>query len=143
MVKMSAESALDLTIMSSYLQDTTVRVGDMAWLPSQRRFALIGNRFMWEEKGATRHRCRAGLHIDHVISAQTRGFSPRNKDHILDLLTVHATEQDDKVTIRIAFAGGADVHLEAEIIEVHLDDKGEPWETPHIPEHGPEDGEET
>ena len=135
MVKMSAASALDLTVMSSYLQDATVRVGDMAWIPSQRRFGLVCNRFMWEETGATRHRCRSGLHIDHVIMARTRGFAPRNKDHMLELLTIHASEHDDKTTIRIAFAGGADVHLDAEVVEVHMDDIGEPWNTPHVPDH--------
>ena len=135
MVKMSAENDVDLTIMSSYLQDATVKVGDMAWLPGRRRFALMCNRFMWEEGGSTRHRCRAGLHFEQVTSAKTRGIPQRVKDHVLDLLTVHATEQDHKVIIRLAFAGGADVNLEAEILEVHLDDVGEPWETELVPEH--------
>ena len=37
----------DLEVVSSHLQDAVVRVGEMAYLPSQERFAAILNRFNW------------------------------------------------------------------------------------------------
>ena len=51
-------AALDpegLAILSAHLQDADIRVGDMAYLPEQRRFALAGARFDWY--AATRGGC--------------------------------------------------------------------------------------
>jgi hypothetical protein len=38
----------DLAIVSAHLQDAVVRVGDIAYLPKERRFALLARRFDWE-----------------------------------------------------------------------------------------------
>lgn len=138
MVKLRAESPEDVTAMSAYLQDATVCVGDIAWLPKQRRFALVCNRFMWEADGQNPQRIRVGLHFENVLSSHSRNIPARPKDHVLELLTVHATQQDDRATIRLIFAGDADVHLEAEIIEAEMEDIGDPWETPNTPSHAVE-----
>ena len=135
MVKLSAESSVDLIVMSSYLQDATVKVEDVAWLPKRRRFVVMCNRFMWESGGVTRYRCRTGLHFENVLSAKTRGLSQRAKDQVLDLLTMHATEHEETLIVRLTFAGGTDIRLEVEALEVHMEDVGEPWETPNVPEH--------
>src|SRR5690242_15493382 len=37
----------DLEVMSCNLQDAVVRVADVAYLPGQRRFAFLANRFDW------------------------------------------------------------------------------------------------
>lgn len=138
MVKLRAESPEDLTAMSVCLQDATVCVGDIAWLPKQRRFALVCNRFMWETDGQNPQRIRAGLHFENVLSSHSKNIPARPKDYVLELLTVHATRQGDRVTIRLIFAGDADVHLEAEIIDAEMEDIGEPWETSNVPNHADE-----
>ena len=53
-LKLLALDEEDLIVVSSHLQDAVMRVGDMAYLPSQQRFAAIVNRFDWEQanKGA-------------------------------------------------------------------------------------------
>lgn len=135
MIKLRAESPEDLTAMSAYLQDATVCIGDMAWLAKHRRFALVCNRFMWEADGQNPQRIRAGLHFENVLSSHARNVPARPKDHVLELLTVHATLQDGRATIRLIFSGDAEIHLEAEIIDAEMDDIGEPWETPNVPGH--------
>lgn len=135
MLELRAESADDLTVFGSYLQDATVRVADIAWLPKQQRLALVCNRFMWERQGPPWHRTRSGMHFETVTKAQSRGIPLNEKDHILELLTVHAVEQENRTLISLAFAGGADMRLEAEVVEAELTDLGAPWETPNRPEH--------
>jgi hypothetical protein len=44
-LKLLALDEEDLQVVSSHLQDAVVRVGDMAYVPSQKRFAAILNRF--------------------------------------------------------------------------------------------------
>ncbi len=47
-LKLIALDGEDLAIISAHLQDAVVRVGDMAFLPREHRFALLTNRFDWE-----------------------------------------------------------------------------------------------
>ena len=47
-LKLIALDEADLEIVSSHLQDAVGRVGDMAYIPSKKRFAALLNRFDWE-----------------------------------------------------------------------------------------------
>ena len=49
-LKLIALDEEDLAVVSSHLQDAVVRVGDMAYLPSKKRFAAVLNRFDWENR---------------------------------------------------------------------------------------------
>ena len=64
-VKLIALDAEDLRVLSCHLQDAVIRVGDMAYLKSEMRFAAIANRFDWEaaakEADGSFRRRRAGL----------------------------------------------------------------------------------
>ena len=48
LLKLVALDPEDLAIVSAHLQDAIVRVGDLAYLPKERRFALVARRFDWE-----------------------------------------------------------------------------------------------
>ena len=48
-LKLIALDEEDLEIVSSHLQDAVVRVGEMAFVPSRKRFAAVVNRFNWEK----------------------------------------------------------------------------------------------
>jgi hypothetical protein len=135
MLKLKAETAEDLAVFSSYVQDAALKVEDFAYLPNQKRFALVCNRFMWEHAGERHFRVRAGLHFDHVNAANVRNIPVKAKTQVLELLTVHAVEQEGRTLISLAFAGGGDIRLEAEFIEGFLDDIGQPWETKSQPVH--------
>jgi hypothetical protein len=135
-MKLRAESTEDVTVIGGYLQDAALKVSDLAWLPAASRFALVCNRFMWELPGPPHYRVRAGLHFETVTAAKVRGIPQDSKDHVLELLTIHAVEQDGRALITLSFCGGGDIRLEAELIEAGLDDIGEPWETPSQPSHG-------
>ena len=48
-LRLLAEDEEDLKIISAHVQDAVVRVGDLAYLPKARRFALLLNRYRWED----------------------------------------------------------------------------------------------
>ncbi len=134
-MKLRAENAEDIAVIGGYLQDAALKVSDLAWLPTGNRFALVCNRFMWERPGPPHYRIRAGLHFETVVTAKARGLPRQSKDHVLELLTIHAVEQQGRALINLAFSGNVDIRLEAELIEAGLDDIGEPWETATRPVH--------
>jgi hypothetical protein len=134
-LKLRAEDAEDLAVISAILQDALVAVSEMAWLPEERRFVLVANRFRREpEAGAPRRkpeRRMCGLRIDEVKTVQRRGFSPRQGDRLLVLLAIRAAEG----ALFLEFAGGSSIRIEVERILCHLDDMGESWPARWRPRH--------
>ena len=138
-LKLKAVDADDVSVLSAVLQDALVAVGEMAWLPDERRFVLVANRFRWEPGTALARpsfeRTLSGLCIDEVRAVRRRGFSPRDGERILELLAIRAEGN----TLYFDFAGGSSVRLDVDRIHCHLDDFGEPWPTRWRPRH-PLDG---
>ena len=138
-LKLRAEDEEDLAVISAILQDGLVAVGEMVWLPEEKRFVLVANRFRREAMtGRSRRkpeRRMSGLRIDGVTAVQRRGFNPRDADRLLVLLALRAGPG----ALYLDFAGGASIRLEVERVLCHLDDFGEPWPTKWRPRHPVED----
>lgn len=138
-LKLRAEDEEDLAVISAILQDALVAVGEMAWLPAEKRFVLVANRFRWEPS-STRprqdfQRSMSGLRIDGVNSVQRRGFTPRDSERLLVLLAIRSAPG----ALYLDFAGGSSIRLAVDRILCHLDDLGEPWPTRWQPRHPVED----
>jgi hypothetical protein len=136
-LKLLALDEEDLIVVSSHLQDAVMRVGDMAYLPSQQRFAAIVNRFDWEQatKG-TNARHRAALRFDRVLGAKVKGLKHSHEDAVLSLLAVqfeHGTAPGG--FIDLIFSGDAAVRLDVECIEAELKDLGPAWRARSKPRH--------
>ena len=140
LLKLLALDEEDLQVVSSHLQDAVVRVGDMVFLPSQKRFVAIVNRFDWES--ATNagskdfKRRRAGLRFDRVLSAKHKELRPEKPDRVLSLLAIQFEAGDapsGKVTL--TFSGGVVIQLDVECVEAELRDLGPSWVTRNKPEH--------
>ena len=138
-LKLIAQTPDDLTVISSLMQDTTVLVGDMAWLPAENRFALVGNRYRWEKKGWFKRpkgeRVRTALHFTGISSAQLTGIDLTQKDAVLDLLDIEAHETGVGVSILLNFAGEASIRLSSEAIDAVVTDLTDSWGAKKRPTH--------
>jgi len=133
-LKLRAIDADDLAVISTILQDALVPVAEMAWLPDERRFVLVVNRFRWEPGDASRdnyQRTLTGLCISGVTRVRRRGFSPADGERILVLLALRA----EGTTIFLDFSGDSSIRLDTGGIDCRLDDIGEPWPTQWRPRH--------
>ena len=149
-LKLIALDAEDLAVLSAHLQDAVVRVGDMAFLPRQKRFAAVLNRFDWAGRleameageagsAAPIERRRSGLRFERVLGARLSGIGLDKKNEFLSLLAVtfEGTGEDDPAgSIRLDFAGGAAIELTVECIEAELRDLGAAWRAKRVPDHG-------
>lgn len=134
--RLMARDAEDLKVFSALLQDAVVRAGDMAFLAEEKRFAMIVNRFRWEEPEA-RERVRTGVHFDGVLSAKLRGFDPSEKDQPLSLLAIRFVPAEDGLggEAHLVFAGSAEAALQVETLEAAMADIGKPWKAAATPLH--------
>jgi Protein of unknown function (DUF2948) len=143
-LKLIALDPEDLRVLSCHLQDAVVRVGDMAYVPSELRFAAIANRFDWEraakEGEGVYQRRRSGMRFERVRSAQVHGIDLKQKDAVLELLAVtFEPGEEPSGTLTLLFAGGSAIRLQVECIEAELRDLGAVWRTEAKPEHTIED----
>jgi hypothetical protein len=60
----------------------------------------------------------------------------KNPDAVLDLLALtFRPSEPPSGTLVLALAGGGEIHLDVECIEVRLTDLGAAWSTDHRPHH--------
>ena len=139
-LKLSATSVEDLSVISAHLQDAIVSVQDIASLKKNRIFLIQLNRFMWEdvEKGVFRKnkRIRTVLKFENAISVLSKNINIKNNESFLDFLTIESNLLPDKsYEIKLIFSGDGIIKINAEVIEITLDDQGSPWESKTIPKH--------
>ena len=134
-LKLLALDSEDLDVISATTQDAVVRVADMGFAKADRRFALLMNRFAWEEadKG---HRKRAALHFERVDAVKVSGIDTNAREGVLELLAVRFEDVDGAGgVVELDFAGGGTVRLEVECLEARLQDLGAAWAAKLKPEH--------
>ena len=136
-----AADETDLQVVSSVMQDAIAKVGDMAYLPAQRRFALVANRFVWEE-GATKERgpfsrVRTGLHFDDVTRVRAKNVDLAAKGAVVDILSLgfESEGEEGAGVITLTLAGGGAVALTVDAINAQARDLSDPWRTRSRPDH--------
>ena len=139
-LKLIGKNQEDLKIISAYSQDSVVAVKDITFLKKNRIFVMITNRFMWEdiEKGINRQskRIRSALKFEGVLKVKSKKINQKNKNKLLECLTIEYNEILGKNNeINFFFAGGGVITLISESIEVAMHDLGKPWNVRHIPKH--------
>ena len=143
-LRLRAQDAEDLEILSSCLQDALVRLGDMTFLAEEGRFVLVANRFCWENCEEIQaeldayERVNCGLAFEAVKAVRSRNIDRHDRRQILNLLTIEVEEQ----RVNLLFAGGGVVSLEVEAINGLLNDLGEPWPTKWRPRHPAVEGDQ-
>ena len=95
------------------------------FLPAERRFVFVANRFAWECVGNRRvgpfARVRAGTHFDDVKSAQFFNLRSDAKDAVVELLSMgFKSGEDGAGEITLDFSGGGAVRLEVESINAYM-----------------------
>ena len=151
-LKLRARDAEDLQTIAACVQDALVPLSEMRYLPQERRFALMLNRFRWEvapeataperppvegdvafadSAAESFERVHAALVFDRVRQVKRRRLAEAAAGGMLALLTLRL----DGRRVTLSFAGGAAVSLDVDQVSCHLEDVGEGWPTVWRPEH--------
>jgi hypothetical protein len=134
-LRLLAEDAEDLAVISAAVQDAVCKVGDIVYEPKARRLTIAFNRYLWEAGGGGR--VRSGLQLGGVLKVQARQIRRGAPDAVLEILamTFEPSEAPGGV-VTMSFAGGADIRATVECVEAVLADVSQPWPTPRKPAHG-------
>lgn len=137
-LKLLARDSEDLEVISAHVQDAVLRVEDMGFSKSARRFALLMNRYAWEADGRRKkgQRRRTALHFDYVNDVKITGIDTRAREGVLELLSIVFEPGDAPAgTVALFFAGGGVVRLDVECLEALLRDLGAAWAAKARPVH--------
>jgi hypothetical protein len=135
-LRLLAEDADDLEVISAALQDAVTRIGDIRWERGARRLTIAFNRFRWEAADGRGERVRAGFQLGGVQEVKARNLRAEAKDAVLELLalTFEVTDAPGG-RITFAFADGGDLAADVECVDAALADLSAPWPAPHKPGH--------
>jgi len=133
-LRLLAEDADDLAVISAALQDAVAKIGDITFDRTARSLTVAVNRYRWEKNGG--ERVRAGLQISSVLAVKARNIRQGAKEAVVDLLDLsfEAGEAPGGAII-LTFAGGGDLKLEVECIDAVLADISLSWPTRAKPHH--------
>jgi len=133
-MRLLAQDAGDLAVISAAVQDAVAKVGDISYEPKARRLTVAFNRYRWETKGG--ERVRAALQLGGVLSVQTRNIRRSAPDAVLSILAISFDVGDPPGgVVTVSFAGGGDLRAQVECVEAVLADLSQPWPTPRTPGH--------
>lgn len=134
----------DLAILSALAQDAVFPITEMTWQPGARRFALLLNRFRWEDlpaaerRGRTPERVQSVLVVENVQAVASQGIDRSEKDLVLSLLTISFEPGEDAAGhVILTLAGDGALRLSVEALELTLRDVTRPYAAPSrkAPQH--------
>ena len=124
----------DLKVIASLVQDAVFPIGEMKWDRAQNRFALLLNRFRWEDgaaRGQNPERVQSVLVFETVTAVASNGINREETETVLSLLTLSFQETDaPSGLVDITLAGDGALRLTVEAIEATLKDVTKPYIAP-------------
>ena len=141
-LNLGALEADDLQVISALIQDAVIPAAEMRFLPKERRFAMLLNRFRWEDGGQKRHgaeRVQTLLMFENVEGVSSQGLERGDSETVLSTLAVEFVPDDEPPSghVLITLAGDGAIRLKVEALEAVLRDVTRPYLAPSgkVPGH--------
>jgi len=143
-LRLMALDGEDLEVIATLTQDAVFPITEMKWEPQRRRFALLLNRFRWEDLDAATRRNRpvervqSLLAVSDVQKVLSQGVDRDEKDLVLSLLSIaFEPGADGTGRVVLTLAGDGAIALEVETLDVVLQDVTRPYVAPShsVPRH--------
>lgn len=131
-LRLLAQDADDLMIMSAALQDAVLKPVDIVWERGQRRVTIALSRFCWECGGT---RVMAAMQFGDVTAVKSRRLS-RGPETALELLAIDFEPGEAPGgRVILMFSGGGDLRIDVECLDAVVADLSDRWPTGAPPQH--------
>ena len=140
-LRLRAQSADDLEVMSALLQDALLPMAEASWDAQRRRLVLVAQRFRREAPPLERRRefgerVSTALRFDNVLRVLSVGLDrsdPRSVAYLLRL--VFEPTDGCAGMVRALCSNHAEIRIEVECLDAYLSDVSRPWVAVGRPRH--------
>jgi hypothetical protein len=123
--KLIAFDTEDLAILSAHIQDAHLHTSDMAYLPSEKRFAFVAERFAREDGSGLTEKRPVGMHFERVNKVRSHDIILGGEEGLQLLALKFEAAEAPSGAVYLFFAGGGEICLEVECLEAFMSDLGE------------------
>ena len=120
--KIMAQSPEDLQIISACCSEAKVKITDIKYLPSNRIFLLSISRFNKEDEQDTK-KINSIIKFEFIESSKSKNIDQNNPDLFMELLAINLFKIKNNYQITLLFSKNRIITLNAEVIEVTLEDQ--------------------
>ena len=140
-----AMDADSVPIVSALAQDAVFPITEMKWDRAARRFAILLNRFRWEDRdtaekrGRPYERVQTLLVIEDAHTVSSQGVDRSDSDMVLSLLSLTFEPGEDGTgRVILTLAGDGAIGVDVECLDISLKDVTRPYIAPSgkAPDHG-------
>ena len=144
-LRLIAVEAADVPVLAALVQDAVFPITEMRHDPKARRFAILLNRFRWEDRAAAEaakrpyERVRSLLIVEDILRLRSSGIDRSDRDTVLSILTLEFMPLADGMgTLTLMLAGDGAIAMDVEAVNLRLEDVTRPYVAPSrkMPDHG-------
>ena len=144
-LRLRAIDSEDLDVVSALVQDSVFCSEDCVWNRRKREFAILLNRFRWEDRDGARslsadcERVRSVLLVRDAMEVKSDVVAAKDADQVFSLLALRFSPGEDGTgKLDVLLAGDMVYSALVECLDVSLTDVTQPYRAPSgkVPSHG-------
>ena len=122
LAKIIANDNQGLNIISAYCSGALIDINQIKYLPKNKIFliSLLRNR---KENEKSNEKISSICKFEFVDHVKSRNIDQKNKDLLLELITIDILKNKKNYEINLIFSNNAYITLSTEIVEVTLEDQ--------------------
>ncbi len=119
--KIIAQNQDDLRVISALCSEAKIKQSEIKFLKDNKIF-LISLERENKEKNNSKEKIKSILKFEFIFKSQSKNINQNNEENTLELLAIDLFKKQNNYEIILLFSNNGIITLEAEIMEVTLED---------------------
>lgn len=120
--KIIAQSSEDLQIISACCSEGKVKISNVKYLEKNKIFLLSINR-LTKERENIKKKINSVIRFEYINSSKSKNINQKDQNLELELMSIDLLKKNNLYEIILLFSNNGIITLNAEIIEVILEDQ--------------------
>jgi hypothetical protein len=121
--KIIAKSTDDLQFISACCHKAKVKISDIKYLPKNKIFIISLERYNRETEEKKKNKINSIIKFEFIESTKSKKIDQNDPDLILELIAIDIFKKNLKYEIVLLFSDNKIINLNAEVIEITLEDQ--------------------
>ena len=118
--KIIAQNQDDLRVISALCSESIIKQSEIKFLKENKIFLISLERKNTENKNS-KEKINSILKFEFIENSKSKNIDQNNEKNILELLAIDLFKSEKKFEIVLLFSNNGIINLEAEVIEIELD----------------------